>query len=216
MPRRFSINSQAQAEVEFQRLSSPIIRCIKLRMYELSGFGYDAGMNESHRPLPEQVSTWIEQLSLEKHPEGGWYREVYRSSENILSAGLPARFDGERSFCTSIYFLLSGDEFSALHRIKQDELWHFYGGSGLTVHVIDKAGRYSQKKLGSKLDLGESFQHTVEAGDWFGASVSADGYALVGCTVAPGFDFADFEMPGRDYLLGLFPMHSDIIKRLTR
>ena len=173
-------------------------------------------MNTSHTIMPEQVARWIEQLGLEKHPEGGWYRESYRSSENILSAGLPERFDGERSFCTSIYFLLSGDAFSALHRIKQDELWHFYAGDRLTVHVIDRAGRYSEKKLGSKLDQGESFQHVVEAGDWFGASVSADGYALVGCTVAPGFDFADFDMPGRDFLLNLFPQHREIIMQLTR
>ncbi|MDQ6997167.1 MAG: cupin domain-containing protein [Mariprofundus sp.] len=185
-------------------------------MYELSGFGYHAGMNESHQPLPEQVSTWIEQLDLEKHPEGGWYREIYRSSEQMPSEGLPARFEGERAFCTCIYFLLSGDEFSALHRIKQDELWHFYAGDGLTVHVIDKAGVYAEKKLGPRLDQGESFQQVVEAGDWFGASLSAGGYALVGCTVAPGFDFDDFEMPGREYLLGLFPQHSNVINLLTR
>ncbi len=185
-------------------------------MYELSGYGYDTGMNESQMPMPEQVATWIKQLELEKHPEGGWFKETYRSSETIAVAGLPARFDGDRSFCTSIYFLLSGDEFSALHRIKQDELWHFYAGTGLGVHVIDKAGHYTQKKLGSDLEQGESFQHVVEAGDWFGASVAQDGFALVGCTVAPGFDFADFEMPGRDYLLGLHPQHSDLIKRLTR
>lgn len=166
--------------------------------------------------MPKQVSRWIEQLGLEKHPEGGWYRETYRSSETVSPAGLPGRFDGERSFCTSIYFLLSGDEFSALHRIKQDELWHFYGGDGLTVHVIDQAGHYKQKNLGSNIELGESFQHVVEAGDWFGASVKSGGFALVGCTVAPGFDFADFEMPGKDHLMALFPQHSNIITKLTR
>ncbi len=173
-------------------------------------------MNEDQMSMHEQSSRWIKQLKLEKHPEGGWYREIYRSSENILSAGLPARFEGERSFCTSIYFLLSGDEFSALHRIKQDELWHFYAGDGLSVHVIDRAGLYREKKLGQNLEKGDSFQHVVRAGDWFGASVSSGASALVGCTVAPGFDFADFEMPGRDHLLALYPQHSDIIKRLTR
>jgi len=189
---------------------------IVLMVYEQPGFGYDAGMNESQLMMSEQVSLWIEQLGLEKHPEGGWYKETYRSSETVSSDGLPDRFDGERSFCTSIYFLLSGDEFSALHRIKQDELWHFYGGDGLSVHVIDKSGAYSEKKLGANLEQGESFQHVVEAGDWFGASVAPGAYALVGCTVAPGFDFADFEMPGRDHLLALFPMHSNIITKLTR
>jgi len=159
---------------------------------------------------------WIETLALEKHPEGGWYREVYRSQGVIPQAGLPVEFDGARSFCTSIYFLLSGDEFSAFHRIWQDELWHFYDGDGLTVHVIDRAGNYSEKRLGRNPQQGESFQHVVAAGDWFGASVPSGGFALVGCTVAPGFEFNDFEMPCREDLTTLYPQHRDIIERLTR
>ncbi len=117
---------------------------------------------------------------------------------------------------TSIYFLLSGDEFSALHRINQDEVWHFYDGDGLTVHIIDKAGHYHEKQLGRDLANGESFQHVVEAGDWFGASVPSGGHALVGCTVAPGFDFADFEMAKRHTLIDAHPDHREIITRLTR
>lgn len=136
----------------------------------------------------------IKLLDLQQHPEGGWYREVYRSAESVPQAGLPERFNGSRSYCTSIYFLLSGGNVSAFHRIKQDELWHFYEGDGLTVHVIDKAGAYLQKRLGRNIKTGESFQQVVEAGCWFGATVEDGGYALVGCTVAPGFDFADFEM----------------------
>jgi len=163
-----------------------------------------------------RIEHLIQSLGLQKHPEGGWYKEVYRSAESISLAGLPKRFDGERSFCTSIYFLLSGDEFSAFHRIKQDELWHFYEGESLSVHVIDKSGHYQEKKLGQDLQAGESFQHVVEAGDWFGASVPSGGYALVGCTVAPGFDFADFEMPARDALLSIYPQHRNVIARLTR
>ena len=158
---------------------------------------------------------WIEKLSLIQHPEGGWYREVYRSAENIPQHALAEGFAGERSFCTSIYFLLSGDEFSAFHRIRQDELWHFYDGDGLVVHVIDKAGRYSQKRLGRNPECGESFQQVVEAGDWFGASVPSGGYALVGCTVAPGFDFTDFEMASREKLLAHYPQHRKIIEQLT-
>lgn len=163
-----------------------------------------------------EANGWIETLGLQKHPEGGWYREVYRSAEMIPQAGLPADFDGGRSFYTSIYFLLSGDEFSALHRIRQDELWHFYDGDGLTVHVIDKSGSCSEKRLGRNPEKGESFQQVVEAGDWFGASVPDGGFALVGCTVAPGFEFADFEMPTRQHLLALYPQHQAIIKKLTR
>lgn len=158
----------------------------------------------------------IKSLGLQRHPEGGWYREVYRSAEAIPQAGLPQRFHGERAFCTSIYFLLSGDEFSALHRIKQDELWHYYEGDGLIVHVIDKAGAYVQKRLGRDQAVGESFQQVVEAGCWFGATVKEDGYALVGCTVAPGFDFADFEMAERDAILREYPEHREIIEQLTR
>ncbi|GAV20185.1 hypothetical protein MMIC_P1149 [Mariprofundus micogutta] len=164
----------------------------------------------------DRVEDLIQSLALQEHPEGGWYREVYRSDESIPLIGLPERFDGERAFCTSIYFLLSGEDFSAFHRIKQDELWHFHDGDRLTVHVIDRAGNYCEKKLGRNSEQGETFQQVVEAGDWFAASVPSGGYALVGCTVAPGFDFADFEMPSRDALQALYPQHSNIIKRLTR
>ena len=164
-----------------------------------------------------EATRWIEHLALEQHPEGGWYKEVYRSTERIAAAGLPERFDGERSFCTSIYFLLESGSFSAFHRIKQDELWHFYDGEGLCVHVIDPVGNYRQQKLGRRPQQGESFQHVVNAGDWFAASVEEeDAYALVGCTVAPGFEFADFDMPSRDDLTLRFPQHQAMIARLTR
>jgi len=164
----------------------------------------------------KDASTWIQHLNLLPHPEGGWFKEVYRSSEYIPQSALPERFNGSRSFCTSIYFLLRDDEFSAFHRIKQDELWHFYAGDALSVHVINTAGQYAEKKLGSHIEQGESFQHVVEAGDYFAASLPAGGFALVGCTVAPGFDFADFEMPSRDDLINIFPAQKSIIHTLTR
>ncbi|TLS67940.1 cupin domain-containing protein [Mariprofundus erugo] len=173
-------------------------------------------MSDKRACALSRAATWIDVLELQKHPEGGWYREIYRASEQIPVSGLPSRFDGERAFCTSIYFLLAGDEFSALHRIRQDELWHFYDGDGLTVHVITPDGVYSEKKLGRNPERGDSLMHVVETGHWFGASVSADGFALVGCTVAPGFDFADFELPSGDELLALYPHHEALIRRLTR
>ncbi|ATX81090.1 hypothetical protein Ga0123462_0212 [Mariprofundus ferrinatatus] len=163
-----------------------------------------------------RVQKIIHQLALKPHPEGGWYREIYRSAESVPPAGLPPRFGGARAFATSIYFLLEGSDFSAFHRIRQDELWHFYDGDGLTIHVIDKSGGYSRKKLGRNPDQGEAFHHVVAAGDWFGATVSSGGFALVGCTVVPGFDFDDFEMAERHTLLQLYPQHRDIIARLTR
>lgn len=158
-------------------------------------------------------------LELARHPEGGWYRECYRSPEIVAAEGLPERFGASRSMSTSIYFLLERGDISCLHRIKSDELWHFYSGAGLSVHVIAASGEYRCLRLGSDLDAGESFQEMVPAGCWFGAEVSGEGegeYTLVGCTVSPGFDFADFEMGGREELLERYPQHAEVIRRITR
>jgi predicted cupin superfamily sugar epimerase len=155
---------------------------------------------------------WIRKLQLAKHPEGGYFKETYRSDETIPAAALPPRFDGVRAFSTAIYFLLTGGECSALHRIKSDEMWHFYAGSELTIHVIEPMGSYSQIKLG-----GDHLQAVVSAGCWFGATVDdPESYALVGCTVAPGFDFTDFELARRDELIAQFPRHRMIVEKLTR
>ncbi len=163
------------------------------------------------------AAKWIERLRLVPHPEGGHFREAYRAAEVVPGSALPPRFGGDRAFCTAIYFLLQGQDFSALHRIKQDEVWHFYDGAGLTVHILDEAGAYSTLRLGKDIDAGEEPLGVVPAGRFFGASVS-DGrsWSLVGCTVAPGFDYADFEMPGRDELCRLYPQHRALIERLTR
>ena len=159
---------------------------------------------------------WIETLQMKRHPEGGWFREVYRADESIPQTSLPSRFSGDRDFSTAIYFLLQGTEFSALHRIRQDELWHFYDGSSLTIHVIDSTSSYSAIQLGRSLQANERPMAVVRAGCLFGATVDDDGsYALVGCTVAPGFDFADFEMPARGELVEQYPQHQAIIRKLT-
>jgi predicted cupin superfamily sugar epimerase len=160
----------------------------------------------------QSAADLIKQLDLAPHPEGGWYRETYRSEEVIAAHALPEKFTDSRSFCTAIYFLLEQGDFSALHRIKSDELWHFYAGTPLTIHVITAIGHYQQLILGEK-----DFQTLVPAGSWFGAEINGDGpYALVGCTVSPGFDFADFEMGDRNTLLHHFPAHAAIIRRLTK
>lgn len=156
----------------------------------------------------------IASLGLARHPEGGWYRETYRAAGTIPGALLPERCAGERSFSTAIYFLLERGEVSALHRIRSDELRHFHTGAPLTVHVITPAGEYYTLKLGSDPAAGETFQAVVPAGCWFGAETGG-AFSLVGCTVAPGFDFADFEMGRRLDLLGRFPDHAAVIRRLT-
>jgi len=159
---------------------------------------------------------FISRLDLARHPEGGWYRETYRSPAVIPGDLLPERSAGDRSMCTAIYFLLERGDVSALHRIKSDEVWHFYAGASLTVHVITPGGEYYILRLGADMAAGELFQAVVPAGCWFGAEVPDNGaFSLVGCTVAPGFDFADFEMGNCDQLLQRFPAHAAIIRRLT-
>jgi len=160
---------------------------------------------------------WINKLKLRPHPEGGYFKETYRSSEAILKPALPARFSGDRVFSTCIYFLLDRKAYSAFHVIQQDEIWHFYEGSSLTIHIIDPGGEYAAVKLGRRIDHGESFQAVVPAGCWFAAAVDdPEAYTLVGCTVAPGFDFADFEIAERKKLVELYPAHRDIIEKYTQ
>lgn len=163
----------------------------------------------------------VERLNLLPHPEGGYFRETYRAAENIAGSALPSRFGGDRSASTAIYFLLETGQRSRLHRIQSDEVWHFYGGDPLMVVEIDRAGELKTTRLGGDLADGAVFQHVVPAGVWFGA-VPADtgrtgsaGYALVGCTVAPGFDFADFELADRTVLLAEYPAHRAWIERLA-
>jgi len=156
------------------------------------------------------VEYWIEKLKLEAHPEGGYFRETYRSDEWIAIDGLPDRFLGERSFSTAIYFLLTENIFSSLHRIQSDELWFFHAGSELTVQMITPRGDCRCLTIGPD----GPFQAVVPAQCWFGAEVEK-GYALVSCTVAPGFDFSDFELADRETLLKAFPQHRDLIVRLT-
>jgi hypothetical protein len=158
----------------------------------------------------------IERLHLQPHPEGGWFRETYRAAEGIAAAALPPRFGGDRSVSTAIYFLLEAGQCSHLHRIRSDEVWHFYAGDPLIVVEIDPAGRLKTTRLGGDLAAGEVYQHVVPAGVWFGAAPAENGrFALVGCTVAPGFDFADFELAERAALLAEYPGHREWILRLT-
>jgi predicted cupin superfamily sugar epimerase len=159
---------------------------------------------------------WIEKLDLLKHPEGGYFKEMYRSNENIAANALPKRYGGDRSFATSIYFLLNGDEFSSFHRIQSDETWHFYVGSTLKLYVFNQDGALNTYLLGQNPDKGESLQVTISRNCWFGARVvDQNGFALLGCTVSPGFHFDDFELADQSKLLEQFPEHGKIIRELT-
>lgn len=166
---------------------------------------------------PRTAADWIRRLALTAHPEGGYYRESYRAAEAIPQYGLPPRFPDERRFSAAIYYLLTAGECSRLHRLRADEVWHFYTGQSLTVHVIDPRGQYLPVNLGPHIEHGQHFQVVVPAGHWFGATLDhPEGYALVGCTTAPAFDFADFQLAERASLLAQFPEHRAVIERLTR
>ena len=162
------------------------------------------------------IDQLVARLALAPHPEGGFYRETYRASESIPNAGLPARFHGERSQSTAIYYLLRAGDRSRLHRIKSDEVWHFYDGDPLVIVSISPAGQLIETTLGRDFAVGQVPQHVVTAGHWFGAIPARHGaFALAGCTVAPGFDFADFELATRAALLNAYPQHIAWITRLT-
>ncbi len=160
---------------------------------------------------------WIEILQLEPHPEGGYFRQTYRSDLMIAREALPPGFARARAASTAIYFLLQGENFSAFHRLRSDEVWHFYAGSPLVVEVIEPEGSRSTILLGDDSDAGQTFQAVVRAGCWFASHVADwKSWALVGCTVAPGFDFEDFEMGKREELVTQFPQHREMIEKLTR
>jgi len=165
----------------------------------------------------KRMDDLVRHLGLQPHPEGGWYRETWRATEIIASESLPSRFPAARCHGTAIYYLLGPGDFSALHRIRSDELWHFYAGSTLRIHVIEPNGDCRTERLGSDLAQGDRYQVMVPHGCWFGADVEAEnGFSLVGCTVSPGFDFADFELGERRALLRQYPQHKALINALTR
>ncbi|MCT4581646.1 MAG: cupin domain-containing protein [Flavobacteriales bacterium] len=167
--------------------------------------------------IQQKIDQLVTTLDLLPHPEGGFYKEVYRSNNIISKESLSSNFKGDRSYCTSIYFLLTSENFSAFHRIQQDEIWNFYEGSPLLVHVIDKDGKYTCHEIGMDPEKNLFPQLVVPAGAWFASSVKHENdYAFVGCTVAPGFDFEDFELANRQALIQEHPEHQDIITQLTR
>jgi hypothetical protein len=169
-----------------------------------------------------------DELTLEPHPEGGWYRQTYRSRDEIPASALPAGYGGPRAFVTAILYLLADGAVSRLHRLRGDELWLYHAGAGLDLHVFGTGGYASgtrdpdvtrgYERLGLGLDAVASRvpQVVVPGGCWFGATLpDPDGFALVGCTMAPGFDFADFELGMPAALRDGFPEHAGLLSRLV-
>lgn len=156
-------------------------------------------------------------LGLLPHPEGGYYKEIYRSGELIKKTSLPERYNNDRSISTFIYYMLAGEDFSAFHRLKSDEIWHFYSGSRIILHLLNEKKGYSKIVLGNNLTSGEIPQFVIENGIYFAAEVSdKSSYSLIGCTVAPGFDFEDFEFADESSLTRSFPWQSKLIKKFCR
>ncbi|MGE7998238.1 cupin domain-containing protein [Lysinibacillus sp. NPDC093190] len=153
---------------------------------------------------------FIEKLNLAEHPEGGYYISSFRAAEDMTVR------DVQRPIYTSIYFLLRSQDISHLHRLKSDELWYYHAGSPLTVHMIFPDGTYEAKKLGLNVEAGEVPQIAVPKNTIFGSSVEdADTFSLVGCMVAPGFDFEDCELFTQDELLTDYPQHEEVIRKMA-
>jgi len=167
--------------------------------------------------MQDAVKQIVERFELIPHPEGGYYREVYRSPLEIQHPGVDARHDPSRRGSTFIYFLLGAKDFSAFHRVRwSDEIWHLYAGGPLEVHTIDAQHHYAQHVLTGDLERGEPAL-VVPAGCWQATRLAPGAeWAFCGCTVAPGFDFADFEMPPARDLVGIYRDHEKIIRELTR
>lgn len=157
------------------------------------------------KAIPADVEIVIETLGLRPHPEGGYFRETFRSGVDVLTG------TRTRDALTSIYYVLWTGEFSAFHCIASDEIWHHYRGSPVILEIIDPEGRHTQVTIGTA----DCFQVAIPPNAWFAAHVD-DGYALVGCDVAPGFSFDDFTMGSREELIAAFPQHTSLIERLTR
>lgn len=173
------------------------------------------------RTLDREVREIVRRFGLESHPEGGFYREVYRAALDVTHPAISDGSDAQRSAATHIYFLFPADDFSAFHRVvPSDEIWHLYAGDPLELHLIHADGRYEERRLTTDLESlleGGEPTTTVEAGCWQAARVAPGGaWSFGGCTVAPGFDFDDFEMPPADEILREHPDHEAVVRVLTK
>ena len=157
---------------------------------------------------------WIQHLDLKPHPEGGFYKEVYRSGIEMGKDVMPFVFSGTRRLATSIYYLLRSGEISKLHRLKSDELWYYHFGSSLKIIMINQEGQKVTKLLGPKLDRAEQLQVIIPAGTIFAAEITEqNSYSVFGCMVSPGFEFEDFELFSKEDLIQAYPKQAALIER---
>jgi predicted cupin superfamily sugar epimerase len=164
--------------------------------------------------MNEKAEYYIDKLDLKKHPEGGYYKEIYRSTEYFEIPDYSYKSKKTRNYSTSIYFLLEGNDKSHFHKLSSDEIWHFYDGTDIKILIIDIFGNLSEVVLGRSSGI---FQHTVKKENWFAAEViQKKSFALIGCSVSPGFEFEDFVLAKRGDLIKLFPQHELIIKKFTK
>jgi uncharacterized protein len=156
--------------------------------------------------MSDPIAELVARHSLSPHPEGGYFREVFRSPSIVTH---PTKHVG-RSASTAILFLLTPGSFSAFHRLCSDEVWHYYGGDPIRLHLLAAGGK-------AEVELGPACpQVTVPQGCWQAACCTGDGYSFCGCTVAPGFEFEDFELASREELSAGFPDERALIEAFTR
>ncbi len=161
------------------------------------------------------ANKWVELLQLQEHPEGGYYREMYRSKNSISETDLPEGFRGDHCLGSAIYYLLKDNQFLTFHRVRQDEIWHFYSGNPMLIYTLHAEGAVV-RKLGIHPEKGELPMMVIPGGTVFAAEVeNRRGYALIGCTVSPGFEFSDYEKLHRDELLEQFPHSRVVIENLS-
>lgn len=159
--------------------------------------------------MHKEAAMLVRKLVLEKHPEGGYFKQTYRSDTIVNIEG----YDGQRNISTAIYYMLVGEQFSAFHRIRSDEIWHYYAGGPIILYAIDNESKLSRTKIGKS----GMPQAVIKAGTWFAAALeSRKSYCLLGCTVSPGFDYRDWERGKRDELASMYPKHKKLIDRYTK
>jgi predicted cupin superfamily sugar epimerase len=175
----------------------------------------------------------VEKLNLrELYGEGGYYRETYRSKENILINSFDNHDNKDKLYClaenntnltntrsifTLIYYLLDGDQFSAFHKVRFDEIWHFYKGSTVSLYLLTDNKKLLSIQLGNNFDNGEHMHYVIKGNTWFAAEINdKSSYSLIGCSVSPGFDFKDFKLGSKSELKKIYPQYEFLIEKLSR